>query len=181
MAEGKRRNSRGEGDAMSQIRIIKPDFFSDEDVFELTPIARLAFIGLWTVADREGRFKWRPRRLKIEILPYDDIDFSSVLNELEKSGFIYKADINGEAHGRISKWSRWQEIPLPPDWQKRRLAVFYRDNYTCIYCGIRVDAPHCDHVFPRSRGGSDEIENLATSCPRCNISKNDKTLEEWNR
>lgn len=166
---------------MSRIRTIKPEFWTDEDIVEITPLSRLAFIGLWTVADREGRFRWNPRRLKVVVLPYDDIDFSSVLDELEKSGLIYKTNLNGETYGRIRKWSKWQEIPLPLDWMDRRFTVFERDEYRCQYCGISVDSPHCDHVFPRSRGGSDEIENLITACPRCNISKKDRTPEEWKK
>lgn len=31
---------------------------------------------------------------------------------------------------------------------------------------------HVDHVYPRSRGGSDDRENLRVSCVPCNLSKN---------
>ncbi len=58
---------------MARIRTIKPEFFLHDELFELEketglPV-RLAFIGLWTQCDREGRFKWRPLRLKAAILP----------------------------------------------------------------------------------------------------------------
>jgi 5-methylcytosine-specific restriction endonuclease McrA len=66
-----------------------------------------------------------------------------------------------------------------PDWQLLRLSVFQRDNYTCVYCGVTPKSLHCDHVVPYSKGGSSDIENLATSCPSCNMSKGDKTIEEW--
>lgn len=71
------------------------------------------------------------------------------------------------------------ESPLPYDWNRRRYTVFIRDNFTCQYCGTRAEKPHADHVTPRSRGGSDEIENLVTACPSCNLRKSDKTPEEW--
>ncbi len=32
---------------------------------------------------------------------------------------------------------------------------------------------HIDHVQPLSQGGKDEFENLAASCPRCNMEKRD--------
>lgn len=53
---------------MSRIRTVKPELFKHEELFDAEQNSklplRLAFIGLFTVADREGRFKWRPRTLK---------------------------------------------------------------------------------------------------------------------
>ena len=47
-------------------------------------------MGLFTIADREGRFKWRPRAIKSEIMPYDNIDFSNVLDSLGTRGLLVK-------------------------------------------------------------------------------------------
>ena len=59
-----------------------------------------------------------------------------------------------------------------------RFAVLTRDRFTCRYCGR--SAPdvvlHVDHVHPRSRGGSDKMENLVTACSDCNGAKSDKIL-----
>jgi hypothetical protein len=60
-----------------------------------------------------------------------------------------------------------------------RQQVFVRDGHQCVYCGNCVGPFHLDHVFPFSRGGSDTADNLAVSCQTCNLSKGDKTLEEW--
>jgi hypothetical protein len=77
-----------------RIRTVKPEFFTHEGLFDLEsstglPV-RLAFAGLWCAADREGRFKWEPRRLGVQILPYDNVDFSRVLHALATRGFIRK-------------------------------------------------------------------------------------------
>lgn len=77
-----------------RIRTVKPEFFLHEKLFDLEqesglPI-RLAFEGLWCWADRDGRFEWRPRTLKAGILPFDDVDFSRVLDALESRGFLVK-------------------------------------------------------------------------------------------
>lgn len=55
--------------------------------------------------------------------------------------------------------------------------VFRRDGYRCVYCGT----PHnltIDHVVPRSKGGKDMWDNLATACQTCNAQKGDRTPEE---
>lgn len=58
------------------------------------------------------------------------------------------------------------------DWKKRRLLVLKRDGYTCHYCGL--DANSVDHVLPRSRGGTDDLDNLVACCSSCNSSKGDR-------
>jgi len=67
----------------------------------------------------------------------------------------------------------------PVEWSKRRKVVFERDDFTCVYCGKRGDCLEVDHKIPFIKGGSDEIENLVTSCVRCNRQKRDKTYEEY--
>jgi hypothetical protein len=99
---------------MARIRTVKPELFRHEILFELEretglPI-RLSFIGLFTVADRDGLFKWRPRSIGSEILPYDDIDFSRVLDALATRGFVQKYEVNGEEYGCICKFKDHQHI-----------------------------------------------------------------------
>lgn len=71
---------------------------------------RLAYTGLWCAADREGRFKWEPRRLGVQILPYDGIDFSRVLDALHTRGFIGKYECEGSFFGFIPSFERHQVI-----------------------------------------------------------------------
>lgn len=75
-------------------RNIKPSFFRNELLAEVTPDVRLLFIGLWCMADREGRVENRPTRIKLEIAPLDSINVASAIKELEEKGFIktYVAD-----------------------------------------------------------------------------------------
>ena len=58
------------------------------------------------------------------------------------------------------------------EWKRLRLEILQRDGGQCSYCGDI--ATEIDHIFPRSRGGSDEPENLAASCRRCNNAKGGK-------
>jgi hypothetical protein len=99
---------------MARIRTIKPEFFAHEGLFDLESSSglpvRLAFAGLWTVADREGRFKWRPRSIKKDVLPYDDVDFVAVLNALEGAGFLRRYVVDGEEYGLIPAFNKHQHI-----------------------------------------------------------------------
>ena len=97
-----------------RIRTIKPEFFTHEGLFEAEsstglPI-RIAFAGLWCVADREGRFKWEPRRIGVQILPYDGIDFSRVMDALVTRGFIVKYRVNNAWFGCIPSFGKHQVI-----------------------------------------------------------------------
>lgn len=100
---------------MSRIRTVKPSLFKHEGLYDLEketglPV-RLAFIGLFTCCDKAGRFQWRPRTLKIDVLPYDDsIDFSRVLDALATRGFVVKYEHNGEFFGVIPTFNRHQVI-----------------------------------------------------------------------
>ena len=73
-----------------------------------------------------------------------------------------------------------QTVNRATSWLALREQVFARDDFCCHYCGTYInDEPHCDHVIPFSRGGSNDLNNLVTSCAPCNIAKGDKTPEEW--
>ncbi len=56
-------------------------------------------------------------------------------------------------------------------------SVLARDNWTCCSCG-RTPADgvslEVDHILPRSKGGTDNIDNLQTLCKKCNIGKSNK-------
>lgn len=111
----------------ARIRTIKPEFFKHEDLYDAEQESglplRLAFAGLWTVCDKEGRFEWRPRALKIEVMPYDDVDFSRVLHALTTRGFIIRYRVGDKEFGCVPSFGKHQvinnrespsEIPEPP-------------------------------------------------------------------
>jgi hypothetical protein len=97
-----------------RIRTIKPEFFLHEELFnaekETKLPLRIAFAGLWCAADREGRFKWEPRRLGIQILPYDGVDFSRVLDALTTRDFIVHYASGTGDFGVIPSFSKHQVI-----------------------------------------------------------------------
>lgn len=48
----------------------------------------------------------------------------------------------------------------------------------CVYCGATENLS-VDHLFPRIKGGADNVENLVCSCKSCNSSKGKKDLMAW--
>ena len=52
-------------------------------------------------------------------------------------------------------------------------------NNICFWCDKDIDVMHLDHIYPLSKGGADNINNIVVSCNVCNIRKNAKVPEVW--
>jgi 5-methylcytosine-specific restriction endonuclease McrA len=66
----------------------------------------------------------------------------------------------------------------------KRLAIYLRDRFTCIYClrDLHDAAPTditLDHLTCQSDGGSNHESNLITACRSCNCSRQDKPLNRF--
>lgn len=59
-----------------------------------------------------------------------------------------------------------------------RREVFRRDNYTCQYCGRKLQNLTIDHVIPKRLGGEHTWTNVVTACAACNHRKGGRTLQE---
>lgn len=70
---------------------------------------------------------------------------------------------------------RYERIQISP---QERFLILKRDAFVCLFCGSRPgnDRLHVDHLLPSSRGGTNDHENLATTCDRCNLAKNNLIL-----
>lgn len=64
-------------------------------------------------------------------------------------------------------------------WYSILKIIFERDNYTCAYCGSVGGKLEGDHIIPVSKGGTNELDNLTTSCRKCNRQKKNKTVSEF--
>lgn len=93
---------------MGRARNIKPAFFQNEDIVGCSLAARLCFIGLWTMADREGRLEDRPKRIKMVLFPADSVDVEELLSELDQHGLIKRYQASGMSLILIPKFSKHQ-------------------------------------------------------------------------
>lgn len=95
-------------------RNIKPGFFKNEDLVEIDPMGRLLFIGLWMMADREGRLEDRPRRIKMEVFPGDNCDVDALLDDLQHWGFIVRYEVDGDKFIQVVNFLKHQN-PNPKE------------------------------------------------------------------
>ncbi len=63
-------------------------------------------------------------------------------------------------------------------WEVREY-LLEKYNHVCVYCG-KTNVPfEIDHVFPKSKGGSNRISNLVLSCHSCNQKKGNKPISVY--
>ncbi len=60
--------------------------------------------------------------------------------------------------------------------------IFFRDNYTCAYCGNKFNKSQLtlDHIIPYSKGGRKTWTNIVTACNYCNNKKGSYNLDQVN-
>ena len=94
---------------MARSRNIKPGLFDNDLLAEIPAIGRLLFIGLWTIADREGRLEDRPKKIKAQVLPYDECEVESLLEGLASRGFIARYSVAGTGFIQVQNWHKHQQ------------------------------------------------------------------------
>lgn len=109
---------------LARSRNIKPGFFLNDKLAEVEPLGRLLFAGLWTLADREGRLEYRPKKIKAAILPYDKCGVEKLLTALAAGGFIVIYEAGSDKYIQVMNWRKHQnphykevasEIPAPSE------------------------------------------------------------------
>ena len=100
---------------MARIRTIKPEFFRHEGLQDLEakqPALRpmLVFAALFGHADKTGVFEWRPRMLKLDILPFLEFDIALTLDALKAAGFVQQFEAGGKQYGLIPTFNAHQRI-----------------------------------------------------------------------
>lgn len=174
---------------MARTRFLKPSFFTNDNLAEISPLGRILFAGLWCHADREGRLIDRPKKMKVEILPYDECEVDNLLNDLQDREFIFRYSVGEENYIQITKFSVHQKphykesassIPPPPGITdsyrcdpvspKQRARIYERDNHKCVKCNSTENLT-IDHIVLVSLGGTSNDDNLRTLCKQCNCKR----------
>jgi len=101
---------------MARIRTIKPSFWGDEAVADLTRDARLLLIGLISSADDEGRFLASLSAISGYVFPHDDIAPTKLrrwLDEIERAGIVRFYSVSRREYGAFPNWDKHQVINRP--------------------------------------------------------------------
>ncbi len=95
---------------MARIRSVKPEFWTDEKIVELSAFARLLFIGLWNFADDEGRMVYSPKRIKMQVFPSDSLDISELFGEIRREKLVTIYVVEDVEYLQINNFDKHQKI-----------------------------------------------------------------------
>lgn len=99
---------------MARNRMLNPEFWLDEEVAKLTPFARLLYMGLWGICDDNyATLPDRPDWIKAQIFPYEILDVSQLLKELEGVGKIIKFEEDGKPYWYVKNFFKYQKVDRP--------------------------------------------------------------------
>ena len=145
------------GSVIIQTKPYKPDHFQRLEI-EATRVYRL----------------WYPRPK-----PSDSVSENPVLAER-----VFQLLEEGYTVAELNSWFRLKKN-LRGRTRSNSANVIWEDikacyNYRCAYCGEKTDLTK-DHLSPVSRGGKDAMYNIVPACTKCNSSKKDRNVLDWNR
>lgn len=121
---------------MARMRYLKPEFWTDSRIVKLSPFARLLYMGMWNFAMCEkGHIEDDTSRLKMQILPADNVDVDELLAELLASGRAVRLT-GADGH-------TWLQVPRLPNHQK----VDNRWTPRCPACRVGDDLAETRESF----------------------------------
>ena len=92
---------------MARIRTVKPEFWTAEQIMELSRDARLLFIGMWNFCDDRGVHPAAYKTLKAEVFPGDDItstEIQSMVSELLEQKLIVEFEQDNRRWWHVTGW-----------------------------------------------------------------------------
>lgn len=104
---------------MPRMRILKAEFWTDSNIVQLSPYARLLYMGCWNFAlCEEGHLADNPDELKMKILPADPVNADELVDELVKCERLVRgATPSGRPFLWVRKLSEHQKADTR--WQSR--------------------------------------------------------------
>jgi len=151
------------------ITLFSPSYYFPVDVNRGLSELLISFVTLYPLIDSfvsigEGETPRLPHFLKqfmqwwAESVPTDGEETEKTKDDVVSSEELKLPELDSYRFVRAGLW--W--------------TVLARDNWTCRSCrrtakdGVTLEV---DHIIPRSKGGTDDMDNLQTLCKKCNIGK----------
>lgn len=103
---------------MARIRTIKPEFWRSPDIMQLSIFERLLFIGLWNLADDEGRGVFDPNAIAADLFLAEYslnahgvlTDVSNAFCEYQKRDMVHVYEVENRQFFQISHWKDHQTV-----------------------------------------------------------------------
>jgi hypothetical protein len=111
---------------------------------------------------------------------------SKSISELQSKGYLEIKNIDNQRYIRAICKTDFDLTIAKQNYKPRNLGIRYevlkRANKRCELCGVQEGDEgyedrlplHIDHIEPRSKGGSNEIDNLQVLCRACNLGKSNR-------
>ncbi len=102
---------------MARKRMVDPNIWQSEDFSKLSTLAKLVFIGLFSLADDEGRGRANPTYLKSVLFPYNEdlrsADIEKTLSEISSNMSVVFYSCDGSNYYSLLSWVDFQKIDKP--------------------------------------------------------------------
>ena len=151
---------------MARKRMIDPNIWQSEDFSKLDVFSKLVFIGLFSLADDEGRGRANPTYLKSSIFPYDEVvrttDVEKSLSQISTNMSIVFYEHNDSKYYELLNWNKWQKIDRPsqskiPEYDENTMKTTFDNNSTNVR---RVIAPNKNKKENKNRKEEKETPTL---------------------
>ena len=124
---------------MARKRMIDPSIWQSEDFSELSNLAKLVFIALFSLADDDGRGRANPVYLRNTIFPYNEdlrsTDIEKALSEISLNMSVIFYSCDGSKYYALTNWDKWQKIDKPtpskiPEYKENMKIETFADDST---------------------------------------------------
>lgn len=124
---------------MARKRMIDPNIWQSEDFSRLSTLGKLVFIGLFSLADDEGRGRCNPVYLKSTLFPYEEgirsADIDKTLSEISSNMSVIFYSCDGSSYYSLYNWNTWQKIDRPseskiPEYDKETMQKIFDECST---------------------------------------------------
>lgn len=114
---------------MARKRMIDPNIWQSEDFGKLSNLAKIVFIGLFSLADDEGRGRANPVYLRTTLFPYNEgmrsADIEKTLYEISSNMSVVFYSYDGNSYYSLLSWDTFQKIDRATD---SKLPAFDENN-----------------------------------------------------
>lgn len=158
---------------MARRRMIDPNIWQSEDFSKLSLLAKLLFIGMFSLSDDEGKGRAKPVYLKSVVFPYDDgmrlIDVEKALLEIGSNMSVTFYAHDGNDYYKMDNWRKWQRVEKP---QPSQIPDPSTDNAN--HSGIIPELVENDSCL-KEKKGKEEKEKGKEEKPKGSAAGKEKT------